>query len=161
MNNSLADNDPSPHDDGIFAKGPFNPYHSPEHVDSKSDSESMIWSQQGTGLLWMLFSFDGRIPRRVFWGALFASTIAFYSAVIVLILLLGEAVIESVVIVVLNVPLLWGYLAIMTKRWHDRNKSGAWILVSLIPFIGLFWLLVELGCRRGTIGDNRYGPDPT
>ena len=46
------------------------------------------------------------------------------------------------------------------KRWHDRDKSGWFVLVNFIPFIGTIWALVELGFLRGTMGPNRFGPDP-
>ncbi|TGR16409.1 DUF805 domain-containing protein, partial [Mesorhizobium sp. M8A.F.Ca.ET.197.01.1.1] len=46
------------------------------------------------------------------------------------------------------------------KRWHDRNKSGWWTLIGLIPIIGGIWLLIELGILEGTRGANQYGPDP-
>jgi uncharacterized membrane protein YhaH (DUF805 family) len=64
------------------------------------------------------------------------------------------------------------------KRLHDRDKSAWWMLVFyLLPAVlgGLadvswifniagfavsIWGLVELGFLRGTIGPNRYGPDP-
>ncbi len=42
---------------------------------------------------------------------------------------------------------------------HDQNKSGWWILISLIPLIGGIWLLV-LTWLEGTSGPNQYGPDP-
>ncbi|MDH5331954.1 MAG: DUF805 domain-containing protein, partial [Aquincola sp.] len=58
-----------------------------------------------------------------------------------------------------NVLLLWPALALSVKRWHDRDKSGWWVLVALIPFIGWLWMLIENGVRRGTVGPNRYG-DP-
>jgi len=51
-------------------------------------------------------------------------------------------------------------LAVYTKRWHDRNKSGWWSLILLIPIVGPIWMLVELGFLRGTEGTNNYGPDP-
>lgn len=46
------------------------------------------------------------------------------------------------------------------KRYHDRDKSGAWVLIQLVPFVGPFWYVIEAGCLRGTVGPNRYGPDP-
>jgi uncharacterized membrane protein YhaH (DUF805 family) len=55
---------------------------------------------------------------------------------------------------------LWPALAIYTKRWHDRDKSGWWTLIIFIPIIGSIWLLVELGFLRGTDGPNRFGDDP-
>ena len=45
------------------------------------------------------------------------------------------------------------------RRLHDTNRSGFFLLISLIPFIGglvlLFFLIPE-----GTKGKNRFGPDP-
>jgi uncharacterized membrane protein YhaH (DUF805 family) len=55
---------------------------------------------------------------------------------------------------------LWPSLALYTKRWHDRGKSGWWTLILLIPLIGAVWALVELGFLRGTEGPNEYGGDP-
>jgi uncharacterized membrane protein YhaH (DUF805 family) len=46
------------------------------------------------------------------------------------------------------------------KRLHDRDKSGWWVLITLISILGDLWLVVECGCLRGTVGENRYGPDP-
>jgi uncharacterized membrane protein YhaH (DUF805 family) len=47
------------------------------------------------------------------------------------------------------------------KRWHDRDKSGWWMLIALIPIIGAIWLLIELGFLKGTDGPNRFGPPVT
>ena len=51
-------------------------------------------------------------------------------------------------------------LAVYAKRWHDRDKSGWWSLIAIVPFIGFVWILVELGMLEGTRGANQYGPDP-
>ena len=32
--------------------------------------------------------------------------------------------------------------------------------LSLISLVIGIWFFVEFGCMRGTIGDNRFGPDP-
>ena len=55
---------------------------------------------------------------------------------------------------------LWPALAIYTKRWHDRDKSGWWSLIMFVPIIGGLWMLIELGFLRGTDGSNRFGDDP-
>jgi uncharacterized membrane protein YhaH (DUF805 family) len=34
------------------------------------------------------------------------------------------------------------------------------ILMSLAGTAIAIWAFVELGCLRGTVGPNRYGPDP-
>ena len=35
------------------------------------------------------------------------------------------------------------------KRWHDRDKSGWWMLIALVPVIGSLWLLIELRLPQG------------
>ena len=44
------------------------------------------------------------------------------------------------------------------KRWHDRDKSGWWVLILFVPIIGAIWFLIELGFLPGTPGPNRFGP---
>ena len=45
------------------------------------------------------------------------------------------------------------------RRLHDTNRSGFFLLISFIPFVGglvlLFFLIPE-----GTKGKNRFGSDP-
>lgn len=50
-------------------------------------------------------------------------------------------------------------LALTVRRLHDTDKSGWWVLISIIPLIGSIWLLVYLA-TEGTKGENKYGPDP-
>jgi len=49
------------------------------------------------------------------------------------------------------------FLALGTRRLHDRNLSGAWHLIVIVPF-GIFVLLV-LMALPGHPGPNGYGPD--
>ncbi len=84
---------------------------------------------------------------------------------------------------------VYSSIAIVIKRLHDRDKSGWWVLpfqllpvflnilgqitsrsspgggavgapLALIAFGITIWAFVEIGCLRGTNGDNRYGQDP-
>ena len=50
-------------------------------------------------------------------------------------------------------------LAVTVRRLHDTNRSGWWVLITLIPYIGGIILLILL-CLKGTEGDNRFGEDP-
>ena len=52
-------------------------------------------------------------------------------------------------------------IIVYIKRFHDRDKSGWWVLIGLIPIIGGIWLLIELGFLKGTPGPNRFGPPVT
>lgn len=50
-------------------------------------------------------------------------------------------------------------LAVCVRRLHDTNKSGWYILISLIPLVGPILLLVRL-VKDGDLGENKYGPNP-
>lgn len=60
----------------------------------------------------------------------------------------------------LGLAAIWAKLAVTVKRWHDRDKSGWWILIGLVPVIGWLWQLIECGFMEGTPGDNRFGRSP-
>ena len=105
-----------------------------------------------------LFKFDGRINRGKFWLG-----VAILYVVPWLLFLIAAAVNSSFLWVLVSLVVLvslWPGLAISIKRWHDRDKSGWWILISLIPLVGPIWALVETGFLPGTPGQNQYGPDP-
>ncbi len=121
-------------------------------------------------------SLDGRIPRKGFWlGFLVLLIISWILQFIAFaafgISMMGDpnATPEqamqqmSGMMIPLGIVLLltlWPTICLYAKRWHDRDKSGWWSLILLIPIIGGIWMLVELGFLRGTDGPNRFGPDP-
>ena len=86
----------------------------------------------------ILFSFEGRIGRGVYWLAILALIVA------VLVLTFAPFLLNSEEAAVLLVALtsqfiwllsLWPILAVGSKRLHDRNKNGWWLLVFwLLPF---------------------------
>ena len=115
-----------------------------------------------------LFSFDGRISRKEWWVL---TIIIFLASVGVTAISIGGSIVTGFAFthgasivsgVGYIVYLISAYIGIATnvKRFHDRGKSGWWVLIALIPLIGLIWILVELGCLPGVSGDNEYGLDP-
>ncbi len=99
-------------------------------------------------------SFEGRINRSTFWlkGVLPLMIISIVAAIV------DQAIgannmLAGVVALILLIP----NLAIGIKRWHDRDKSGWWVLIALIPIIGWLWALIETGFLAGTPGPNRFG----
>lgn len=107
----------------------------------------------------ILFSFRGRIPRKTYWlygvlGLLLVSVMAT--------LLFGIAGVEERRAEVLaNLLIVWPAAAISAKRWHDRDQSAWWLLINLVPVLGVIWSLVVNGLLRGTVGTNRFGADLT
>jgi uncharacterized membrane protein YhaH (DUF805 family) len=119
----------------------------------------------------LLFGFRGRITRAKFWlvalGILVVELVLYAALggnVAVLIdppeKLPSIGPIASTAIVALGVLVTWISLAVAVKRYHDRDKSGWWLLIVFVPVIGGLWYLIECGFLRGTDGHNNYGPDP-
>jgi uncharacterized membrane protein YhaH (DUF805 family) len=106
----------------------------------------------------MFFSLDGRISRRDFWlyGVLALLGLAVLGHALLGIARVRADTAERIV----NVLLVWPAMAVSVKRWHDRDKSGWWVLINLVPVIGWLWALIDNGLLRGTPGPNRYGDDP-
>ena len=50
-------------------------------------------------------------------------------------------------------------LAVAWRRLHDVDKSGAYYLFMLIPFIGWIIVLIQL-CKDSQPGENRFGVSP-
>jgi uncharacterized membrane protein YhaH (DUF805 family) len=100
----------------------------------------------------------GRITRRTFW---LHGVLALLGLGLLLGALLAIAGVRSQhAETVVELLLLWPALAVSIKRWHDRGRSGWWVLIVLVPYIGWLWALVENGFMPGTPGPNRYGPPP-
>jgi uncharacterized membrane protein YhaH (DUF805 family) len=106
----------------------------------------------------LYFSAKGRISRSTFWlkGVLPIAAIITLGVVIDVIVY-GEDWFLSALLVLL---LIWPALALQIKRLHDRNKSGWWVLIGLIPLVGQVLMTIECGFGPGTAGDNRYGKEP-
>lgn len=50
-------------------------------------------------------------------------------------------------------------IAVQVRRFHDQDKSGWFVLLGFIPFVGGLIVLVFM-LLEGTKGPNRFGPDP-
>ncbi|MCL2714561.1 MAG: DUF805 domain-containing protein [Alphaproteobacteria bacterium] len=138
-------------------------------------------------LVQKLFSIQGRMRRSQYWGYSIAIGVVFF----VIFLLIGmipaarglpPGEIDGVTMglfLIAFVSHAWMVICITAKRCHDRDRSGWFQLISLIPIVraivmeeimqqallgfavlGGIWLLIELGFLDGTQGENRFGPSP-
>ena len=130
-----------------------NIYDSPNSNLSSSSDEPVALSPKE-----ILFSFGGRITRLTYW-LYFLGIVGVMIALMVVLSIFGlsEDAIGGLIIV-LYIPFVWVSLALQIKRWHDRDKSGWWVFITVIPLIGPLWAFVENGCLAGTPGSNTYGP---
>lgn len=106
----------------------------------------------------LYFDLRGRVSRRQFW---LHGVLALVGVALAAHALLGIArVSQSTADMAVNLLLVWPALAVSVKRWHDRDRSGWWVLLNLLPVVGWLWALIDNGFVRGTPGPNRYGEDP-
>lgn len=102
-------------------------------------------------------TFSGRARRAEYWWfALFNLLVQIATVTLDIVLFGGEvAPFNMVATLVLLIP----NLAVGVRRLHDIDRSGWWILILLLPLIGLI-VLLAWATMRGTQGSNRFGPDP-
>tara|TARA_B100001057_G_scaffold434397_1_gene464020 strand:+ start:188 stop:556 length:369 start_codon:yes stop_codon:yes gene_type:complete len=112
----------------------------------------MNFSESVSTCLKKYFVFEGRASRSEYWWfQLIVSPSYFISTVLE----------NEISYFFLGITLFTLIPAISAgvRRLHDTNRSGFFLLISFIPFIGgivlLFILILE-----GTKGKNRFGPNP-
>ena len=136
----------------------------------------------------LLFSFRGRLNRKRYWMTVIVTMAVIILLLLLALVMMREqrfefAALTVVILLLLYIPLIWIGLAIGAKRLHDRDKSAWWLLVfyvlpgilsslgnqmddlgflilHVVSFAITVWAFVELGCLRGALGPNQYGPDP-
>ncbi len=133
----------------------------------------------------ILFSPYGRIGRAGYWG-LVAANFAMSFITQGMTTTSPPSLIVSLLLLVISLPMMWISFCIIVKRYHDRNKSGWWFLLGLMPLVAIgymvyvfittlsfsavsigfvllsvivaIWQVIELGFLRGDDGDNNFGP---
>ena len=104
--------------------------------------------------------FSGRASRSEYWWwAVFHFLV---TVVVVLPLMMADpsnALAFTILYWVVTLALFLPSFTVMVRRLHDTDRSGWWVLISVIPLIGAFVLLFWLA-RSGTLGPNRFGPPP-
>ena len=111
--------------------------------------------------------FDGRATRSEYWYF-----ILFYFIVSFIVVALDTFVVNpmlgatpeqaaqgGILQILLALALLIPSIALGVRRLHDIGKSGWWILVGLIPIIGLI-VLIYFYVQDSQAGSNLYGPNP-
>jgi uncharacterized membrane protein YhaH (DUF805 family) len=136
----------------------------------------------------LFFKFSGRINRAKYWLA--ALIYAAISVILNIVgLATDQSATFQAINGMLSIVILISSIAVGIKRLHDRNKSGWYLLlfyvvpgILIMAAIGMYltmedatliatvlglatvaigvWAFIELGCLRGTVGANQYGPDP-
>lgn len=96
--------------------------------------------------------FDGRAGRSEFWWFVLANVVAY----VVLGILTAVADLFIVLYFLYAIAVIVPSIAVAIRRLHDTNKSGWFLLLGFIPFLGFIILLVFY-IQEGTPGPNDYG----
>lgn len=136
----------------------------------------------------LFFRFSGRINRAKFWLAVLIFT-AINVVLAIIGYGLDQSMAFQAVNGMIGIVIFISSLAVGVKRLHDRDKSGWYlilfyvvptVLIVIAMVLGMtmedslivagilgviaagigIWAFVEIGCLRGTVGPNPYGPDP-
>ncbi len=114
----------------------------------------MTFAESVSTVLSKYVDFSGRASRSEFWWfTLFNFLLNVVASVIDLMMN------TEFVSIVASLALLLPALGVAVRRLHDVDRSGWWILITLIPLIGIIVLIVWYA-SEGTRGDNRFGPIP-
>ena len=98
-------------------------------------------------------TFSGRAARSEYWyWTLFVFLSAFVLAIV-------DSALGTPFYAIFALGVFLPNLAVLVRRLHDRNKSGWWILLFLIPLIGAVILLIWTLLPSDN-GANDYGVEP-
>ena len=96
--------------------------------------------------------FSGRASRSEYWWFVLASFLVIFTAAIID-GVIGSIIVTSLAYLFLIIP----GIAVSVRRLHDTNRSGWYLLVNLVPFVGtvlIFIWSVTAGDKKA----NQFGP---
>jgi uncharacterized membrane protein YhaH (DUF805 family) len=103
--------------------------------------------------------FSGRAGRSEFWWFFLFNWLVQAVAAIIDFALFGTSEWDGPMSLITTLGLLIPQLAVGARRLHDRNLSGWWQLVGIVPILGWILLIVWL-ILNGQDEENRFGPPP-
>lgn len=99
--------------------------------------------------------FNGRARRSEYWW--FNLFVGVVSGVL---MMLGKHIsFFGILSTVFGLATLIPSLSVTVRRFHDIGKRWPWILISLIPVVGLI-LCIVWTVKDSDPGDNMFGPNP-
>jgi uncharacterized membrane protein YhaH (DUF805 family) len=108
------------------------------------------------------FVYRGRASRSAYWWFVLLEVIA--TIVLELLIVIPAATHSSAIValflIIASIALIYVALvglALTIRRLHDIDRSGWWVLIGLVPFVGGIVLLV-FSLLEGTPGPNRFQP---
>lgn len=132
-----------------------------------SDMTTVAGTGNNQSIVWVWTSFEGRIGRATYWLKFFVPYLVISILLNIVDAVAGLTIDDGmggggigILSTIFGLIAIWFSLAAGAKRCHDRDRSGWFQAIALIPIIGWIWLLIEIGFLKGTEGENRFGSDP-
>jgi uncharacterized membrane protein YhaH (DUF805 family) len=100
-------------------------------------------------------TFEGRARRAELWWYVLAGLLIS----IVFNILAAIASFFAILSIIYGLAVLIPGIAVGIRRLHDTGKSGWWLLIGLIPIVGVIVLIVFFA-TDGTPAPNQYGTSP-
>ncbi|MFF3023880.1 DUF805 domain-containing protein [Gottfriedia sp. NPDC057948] len=99
--------------------------------------------------------FNGRARRKEYW------MFFLFNAIITILLSILQSIadIDNLLTGIYGLLTILPSLAVGARRLHDSGRSGWWLLIGIIPFIGTIILIIFF-CLDSEEGDNRFGANP-
>lgn len=110
-------------------------------------------------------NFSGRARRKEYWMFTLFNTIIIVALCILMGITSGsdgQSVISMIftgILVIYCLAILIPSIAVTVRRLHDSDRSGFWVFINFVPYVGGLAIIV-LMCLNGTPGSNRFGEDP-
>jgi uncharacterized membrane protein YhaH (DUF805 family) len=98
-------------------------------------------------------TFSGRARRSEFWW--FHLFYGLCMIVTAMLMIATNSAVPAILILGLIVPVL----AVTVRRLHDSGRSGGWIFLVLIPYVGGLFVL-GFACQSSVPVTTKHGPPP-
>lgn len=100
-------------------------------------------------------NFSGRSTRSDYWYVFLANSLIIWGTVFISVIL-GLIEVFLVFYTIYTFAILIPALALLTRRMHDINMSGLWILIFTVPIVGQIIFLIFM-CTDSVNENNKYG----
>lgn len=100
------------------------------------------------------FNFNGRARRKEYWMFTLINFAIYFALFAIEFTITNSMLITSLYGLAMLIP----SIAVAIRRMHDIGKSGLFLLIGIIPVIGL--IVIYFLAKEGDQGPNEYGDDP-
>ena len=106
------------------------------------------------------FNYSGRARRKEYWMFSLINFLVYVVLMVVAgVISSPDSMLGAGLIAIYGLAVIFPSIAVGVRRLHDTSRSGWWMLITFVPFIGGIWFLVlmVLDSKPET---NQWGPSP-